>query len=65
MKNDFNPVQPGLCFASCDREALRRSSSIISEPLDATVTKITHNAKGQERIKGTEKASSVHTLFDR
>ena len=23
MKNDFKPVQTGLCFASCDREALR------------------------------------------
>ena len=44
VKNDFNPVQTGLCFASCDREALRRSPSIISEPLDATATKITHNA---------------------
>ena len=46
VKNDFNPVQTGLCFASCDREALRRSPSIISEPLDATATKITHNAQG-------------------
>ena len=44
MKNDFNPVQTGLWFASCDREALRGSPSIISEPLDATATKITHNA---------------------
>ena len=23
VKNDFNPVQTGLCFASCDREALQ------------------------------------------
>ena len=23
VKNDFNPVQTGLCFASCDRETLR------------------------------------------
>ena len=23
VKNDFNPVQTGLCFTSCDREALR------------------------------------------
>ena len=23
VKNDFNPVQTGLCFGSCDREALR------------------------------------------
>ena len=44
VKDDFNPVQTGLRFASCDREALRGSPSIISEPLDATATKITHNA---------------------
>ena len=29
----LNPVHTGLCFASCDREALRRSPSITSEPL--------------------------------
>ena len=44
VKNDFNPVQTGLFFASCDREALWGSPSIISEPLDVTATKITHNA---------------------
>ena len=43
MKNDFNPVQTGLWFASCDRRGgPPGSSSIISEPLDATATKITH-----------------------
>ena len=40
-KNELNPVQTGFCFASCDLEALRRLSSIISQPLDATATKIT------------------------
>ena len=29
----LNPAHTGLCFASCDREALRRSPSITSEPL--------------------------------
>ena len=33
VKNYFNPVQTGLCFAFCDREALRRPPSITSEPL--------------------------------
>ena len=40
----FNPVETELCFASCHREALRRSPSIILEPIYATATKVTHNA---------------------
>ena len=33
VKNGFNPVQTGLYFSSRDREALRRTPSITSEPL--------------------------------
>ena len=32
---------------------------------EQTVKKILHICLGQERIKGTEKASPIHTLFHR
>ena len=46
VKNGFNPVQPGLFFCFLRPGGPPGSPSIISEPLDATATKITHNAWG-------------------